>query len=331
MDTVANLVLMFPLYPLDSHCPICRYRKAVSRASAKWRMQRCARDSRGRDYVRVGDVWRLLPYIEVRVWPLKNGERQEGFQTPIALFTTGGGESVALQNYRALCEQLKAERQSHRKRDAGMTACVAFSSRSCEAERHERQIPRALAQFRRTIRGAGLHRWTRPHTRPTTPCPERQVAKNTPPRSERMPQKHSATAAAPSGRRRTATVTRRVPIAPGSRRYSRHRPSDKRSAPSNSYPSTSPPRISPPERPRPAAAPALLPRENARTGTQTRGRRSAPSCGTPRARRPSAGRPHRGIIFVIVQRRCLTVVYPQLPVRRHRRPAWCCGSATGRP
>ena len=71
------------------------------------------RDSRGRDCVRVGDVWRLLPYIEVWVWPLKNGERQEGFQTPIALYTTERGESVALQNYRALCEQLKAEAQSH--------------------------------------------------------------------------------------------------------------------------------------------------------------------------------------------------------------------------
>ena len=111
MDTVANLVLMFPVYPLRQPLPYLQIPPGdiVRLPNGECREMRC--DSLGRGYVRVGDTWRFLPYIEVRVWPLKNGERQEGFQTPIALFTTEQGESVALQQYRAQCELLKAEAQ----------------------------------------------------------------------------------------------------------------------------------------------------------------------------------------------------------------------------
>ena len=115
MDTVANLVLMFPLHSLGQPLPHLQFpeKSGIIVRLPSGECGEMRRDSRGRDCVRVGDAWRLLPYIEVWVWPLKNGERQEGFQTPIALYTTERGESVALQNYRALCEQLKAEAQSH--------------------------------------------------------------------------------------------------------------------------------------------------------------------------------------------------------------------------
>lgn len=115
MDTVANLVLMFPVHSRRQPLPHLQFPEksgiTVRLPNGECREMRC--DSLGRGYVRVGDTWRFLPYIEVRVWPLKNGERQEGFQTPIALFTTEQGESVALQNYRAQCELLKAEAQIH--------------------------------------------------------------------------------------------------------------------------------------------------------------------------------------------------------------------------
>lgn len=113
MDTVANLVLMFPVHSRRQPLPHLQFPEksgvTVRLPNGECREMRC--DSLGRGYVRVGDTWRFLPYIEVRVWPLKNGERQEGFQTPIALFTTEQGESVALQQYRAQCELLKAEAQ----------------------------------------------------------------------------------------------------------------------------------------------------------------------------------------------------------------------------
>ena len=113
MDTVANLVLMFPVYPLRQPLPYLQIPPGDIVRLPNGECREMRRDSLGRGYVRVGDTWRFLPYIEVRVWPLKNGERQEGFQTPIALFTTEQGESVALQNYRAQCELLKAEAQIH--------------------------------------------------------------------------------------------------------------------------------------------------------------------------------------------------------------------------
>ena len=115
MDTVANLVLMFPVHSRRQPLPHLQFpeKSGITVRLPSGECGEMRRDSRGRDCVRVGDAWRLLPYIEVWVWPLKNGERQEGFQTPIALYTTERGESVALQNYRALCEQLKAEAQSH--------------------------------------------------------------------------------------------------------------------------------------------------------------------------------------------------------------------------
>ena len=111
MDTVANLVLMFPVYPLRQPLPYLQIPPGDIVRLPNGECREMRRDSLGRGYVRVGDTWRFLPYIEVRVWPLKNGERQEGFQTPIALFTTEQGESVALQQYRAQCELLKAEAQ----------------------------------------------------------------------------------------------------------------------------------------------------------------------------------------------------------------------------
>lgn len=113
MDTVANLVLMFPVHSRRQPLPHLQFpeKSGITVRLPNGECREMRRDSLGRGYVRVGDTWRFLPYIEVRVWPLKNGERQEGFQTPIALFTTEQGESVALQNYRAQCELLKAEAQ----------------------------------------------------------------------------------------------------------------------------------------------------------------------------------------------------------------------------
>lgn len=115
MDTVANLVLMFPVHSRRQPLPHLQFpeKSGITVRLPNGECREMRRDSLGRGYVRVGDTWRFLPYIEVRVWPLKNGERQEGFQTPIALFTTEQGESVALQNYRAQCELLKAEAQIH--------------------------------------------------------------------------------------------------------------------------------------------------------------------------------------------------------------------------
>ena len=113
MDTVANLVLMFPVHSRRQPLPHLQFpeKSGITVRLPNGECREMRRDSLGRGYVRVGDTWRFLPYIEVRVWPLKNGERQEGFQTPIALFTTEQGESVALQQYRAQCELLKAEAQ----------------------------------------------------------------------------------------------------------------------------------------------------------------------------------------------------------------------------
>ena len=115
MDTVANLVLMFPVHSRRQPLPHLQFpeKSGITVRLPNGECREMRRDSLGRGYVRVGDTWRFLPYIEVRVWPLKNGERQEGFQTPIALFTTEQGESVALQQYRAQCELLKAEAQIH--------------------------------------------------------------------------------------------------------------------------------------------------------------------------------------------------------------------------
>ena len=113
MDTVANLVLMFPVHSRRQPLPHLQFpeKSGITVRLPNGECRGMRRDSLGRGYVHVGDTWRFLPYIEVRVWPLKNGERQEGFQTPIALFTTEQGESVALQQYRAQCELLKAEAQ----------------------------------------------------------------------------------------------------------------------------------------------------------------------------------------------------------------------------